>query len=77
MLKVINLFLLANLITIWMQRLIKKRHPLIARIRIRIYLIPFLFSYYVGDFTTFWITVIAMIGVEITTNYAKYKLKIN
>jgi hypothetical protein len=70
------IMLLAFVLVSVVQSRTRKRHAWLDkfwRLRLRIYLIPFVYSLYVGDFLPFWTTVSGMIGVEIVTNYYSYK----
>lgn len=59
----------------FIHRRLKGRNPDLSRflrLRLRLYLIPLIFSLAVGDPVPFLATLSGMIGVEIITNYYHY-----
>ncbi|MCK9293381.1 hypothetical protein M0P25_04865 [archaeon] len=75
-LQILLLFLL-DFITILIQHKIARSFPLLARLRLRIYLIPLLYSILMDNYLIFYVTVVAMIGVEIITISYDHYLKKN
>ena len=55
------------------------RHPQLDafwRLRLRIYVIPLIYSWYTGSALPFLVTLSGMIGVEIVTNYYRHVRKV-